>query len=47
MNAGCALYVSRKAATIADGIRLAEQQIDSGKALEKLHELVEFTNRNA
>lgn len=47
MNAGCALYVSGKAATIADGIRLAEQQIDSGKALEKLHELVEFTNRNA
>ena len=47
MNAGCALYVSGKTATIADGIRLAEQQIDSGKALEKLHELVEFTNRNA
>lgn len=45
MNAGCALYVSGKAATIADGIRLAEQQIDNGKALEKLHELVAFTNQ--
>ena len=47
LNAGCALYITGKAETIADGVALAAQQIDSGKALEKLHELVEFTNRNA
>ena len=46
MNAGCALYVSGKAATIADGIQLAARQIDSGRALAKLQQLVEFTNRN-
>lgn len=47
MNAGCALYISGKAETIADGIALAAEQIDSGRALEKLQELVRFTNQNA
>ncbi len=43
-NAGCALYVTGKAETIADGIKLAGESIDSGAALRKLEELVEFTN---
>lgn len=46
LNAGCALYTAGKAETITDGITLAEQQIDSGKALEKLHELIAFTNQD-
>lgn len=47
LNAGCALYITGKAETIADGVALAAQQIDSGKALEKLHELIAFTNGEA
>lgn len=46
LNAGCALYISGKADTIADGIALAAEQVDSGRALTKLRELVEFTNQN-
>ncbi len=45
MNAGCALYVTDKAKSIADGIALAAEQIDSGKALAKLEELIAFTNQ--
>lgn len=43
MNAGAALYAGDKAESIADGIRLANEMIDSGKALAKLKELVEAT----
>lgn len=45
LNSGAALYVSGKAESIAEGVKLAQQTIDSGKALEKLNELIEFTNR--
>ena len=45
MNAGCAIYISGKADTIADGIEMARESIDSGKALKKLNELIEFTNK--
>lgn len=45
-NAGCALYVTGKAETIAGGIKLAKESVDSGKALRKLEELIEFTNNN-
>lgn len=44
MNAGAALYTYGVAETLADGIALAAQTIDSGKALEKLDEFVRFTN---
>ena len=46
MNAGCAIYISGMANTIAEGIELAKESIDSGKALAKLNELVEFTNKD-
>ena len=46
-NAGCALYVTGNAETIADGIKLAGESIDSGAALKKLEELIEFTNKTA
>lgn len=44
LNAGCALYVTGKAKSITDGVKLAGELIDSGKALNKLNELIEFTN---
>ena len=44
LNGGAALYVSGSAATMPDGIRLAAVSIDSGKARQKLEQLVEMTN---
>ena len=44
LNSGAALYVSGTAANIQDGIRLAAVSIDSGKARQKLAQLVEMTN---
>jgi anthranilate phosphoribosyltransferase len=44
LNSGAALYVSGSAATIQDGIGLAARSIDSGKARQKLEQLVEMTN---
>jgi len=44
LNSGAALYISGTAGTIQDGIRLAAESIDSGKARRKLTELVEMTN---
>jgi anthranilate synthase/phosphoribosyltransferase len=45
LNSGAALYVSGKAASIADGVKLAQEAIDDGSALAKLNRLVEFTNK--
>lgn len=36
LNAGAALYIAEKADSFADGIKLAEELVDSGKALEVL-----------
>ena len=36
LNAGAGLYVAGKAPTIEDGVRLAEELIDSGKAIQTL-----------
>jgi len=44
LNAGAAIYVSGKANTIKEGIKLAAEAIDSGAAYKKLEELVKFTN---
>jgi anthranilate phosphoribosyltransferase len=44
LNSGAALYISANAPTIQDGIRLAAESIDSGKARRKLEQLVEMTN---
>ena len=45
MNAGAALYIGGKADTMADGITLAAQLIDSGKAMETLNKFIEVSNR--
>lgn len=44
MNAGVALYIAGKASSIKDGIILATNLIDSGKALETLNKLIEISN---
>ena len=45
MNAGAALYIAKKADTIGDGIKLAAEIIDSGKALETLEKIIEESNK--
>ena len=44
LNAGAALYIGGKAATVADGVRLAAELIDSGKAAAALEKLIEVSN---
>lgn len=44
LNAGAALYTIGKAATMKEGVEIARQAIDSGKALEKLDEFIQHTN---
>ncbi len=45
MNAGAALYIGGKAESMQEGIRLAAELIDSGKAAEKLSQFIEASNR--
>ena len=45
LNAGAALYIGGKAQNLADGIKMAENLIDSGKALATLDKLIEISNR--
>lgn len=44
LNSGAAVYVSGNAASIQEGITLAAESIDSGKANQKLAQLVQMTN---
>lgn len=44
MNAGASLYIAGKAPSMADGIKLAAELIDSGKAYETLERFIEVSN---
>lgn len=44
INSGAALYISGKVDSIDKGIRLAEELIDSGKALKKLEDFIKYSN---
>jgi len=44
MNAGAALYIGGKAASMQDGIKLAAELIDSGKATAVLEKFIEVSN---
>ncbi len=44
LNAGAALYIAGKAATMEEGVRMAEKLIDSGAAQKKLEEFVKESN---
>ncbi|MGN0136604.1 anthranilate phosphoribosyltransferase [Anaerotignum sp.] len=45
MNAGAALYIGGKAESMQEGVALAAELIDSGKALATLEKLIEVSNR--
>ncbi|MCR4946798.1 MAG: anthranilate phosphoribosyltransferase [Lachnospiraceae bacterium] len=45
LNAGAALYIGGKAESFAEGVALAAEIIDSGKAYETLQRFVEVSNR--
>jgi anthranilate phosphoribosyltransferase len=45
MNAAAALVAASKANDFKEGIRVAEESIDSGKALERLERLIAFTSK--
>lgn len=45
MNAGAALYIGGKAESMKNGIALAAELIDSGKALETLERFIAVSNR--
>ncbi|MCK5282695.1 MAG: anthranilate phosphoribosyltransferase [Nanoarchaeota archaeon] len=45
LNAAAALLAADEVDSIKEGIKKAEESIDSGKALEKLEKMIEFTNK--
>ncbi len=46
LNAGASLYIAGKAASFKEGISLAADIIDSGKAMSTLKQLIEVSNRD-
>ncbi|MDR2839202.1 MAG: anthranilate phosphoribosyltransferase [Azonexus sp.] len=47
LNAGAALYIASRAASIAEGIELARQTIESGAARAKVEQFIQCTQRLA
>ena len=45
MNSGAALYIGGMADSIKDGVILAAEIIDTGKARETLNRFIEVSNR--
>lgn len=45
INAGAALYIDNKAKDIEEGIQIAREVINSGKAKEKLEEIINFSKK--
>ena len=45
LNAGAAIYIAGKAASIEEGVRKAEQIIDDGLALKKLDTFIEESGK--
>ena len=44
LNAGVGIYLMQEGITIADGIQIAKNTIESGKAYAKLEEFIALTN---
>lgn len=44
LNAGAGIYIAGKADSLAEGVKMAQEMIDSGKAAEKLEAFVKATN---
>lgn len=45
INAAAALFVAGKATSLKEAVKLAEETIDSGKALAQLEKFIEFSNK--
>jgi anthranilate phosphoribosyltransferase len=45
LNAAAALTVAGKANALADGLKLAQNSVDSGEAKKRLDRLVEVSNK--
>ena len=45
LNAGASLYIGGKAGSMKEGVSLAAEILDSGKAMETLEKLIEVSNR--
>ena len=45
LNAGAAIYIAGKAQSMEEGVRMAEQIIDDGRALKKLEQFVEESRK--
>ena len=45
LNAGASLYIAGKAPSMKEGVKLAAEIIDSGKAMETLNKMIEVSNR--
>lgn len=45
LNSAAGLYVAGKVGSLKEGVELAEEVIDSGRALEQLEKFIEVTNR--
>ena len=45
LNAGASLYINDKASSFTEGVKLAAEIIDSGKAMQLLKDFIEVSNR--
>jgi anthranilate phosphoribosyltransferase len=45
LNAGAGIYAANAAATIEDGVRMAEASIDAGRAMERLEQLAALSTK--
>ncbi len=45
MNAGAAIYISDKAESLEEGIKMAGELIDNGKALEAMNKFIEISSK--
>ena len=45
LNAGAGLYLNGKADSLAEGVKLAGELIDSGRAMATLQKVIEVSNR--
>lgn len=45
LNASAVLLAAERVSNLRDGIKMAGESIDSGRAMKKLQELIQFTNR--
>ncbi len=45
LNAGAAIYLGKGAASIVEGVKIANEVLDKGLALHKLNQLIDMTNK--